>query len=378
MRTKLSYSLLLSLLTLARCDASLPGTGPGGSGPVGTCEAVHPHDAPVPSEERALERIRALAPILKDQQHPIDQRKSTIKLITAQGEAGPIAREEAVAALGGALAPSHDSSVNQEALAGIAHVGCGSRRVAQVVGQVFRTTDNKEPVRSQAVEVLRKAATSDNLGEVLEVLSKVVHPVVHPMAIRMQAADAMFFHGSADPRVVSHLSQVLADSNHGKEMRERIVGYLSQVTQMPAKKAAVAGLFLTVTGPVKHDESLQGMAMQAVFRSHPDLALTHASDLSRVLNAQNNPISVRLTVLDGLGQLPPDQEPTLLLSTVGAVFTSNGHDTSVYLRAIGVVVRSGKGSRLAEEIVEQVARNASLKAEVRAAAQSALQELYRP
>ncbi|MBI2943989.1 MAG: hypothetical protein HYY25_07295 [Candidatus Wallbacteria bacterium] len=363
-----------------------------------------------PDEERAIARIRAMAPQLAGTQLSMDQRIQTIRTIASQGAMGPMAREQAVSAIGQVLASTaHGESVQRAAVLAIKEIGFGSRTAPRVVAGLLRHTGNPMAIRIEAIRALRQITGPGTEQDALEALAGVINNTGHGDSVQHEAVDAVAAIGGDSVPAVQLLSRVLADTSRPIEVRLRTISSMLQLRDPQAREEGVRGLTQCVLN-TGHSDRVQLAAVEAIaFIGR--FSMSAISAFGRVLQHTANPIDVRLSILNMLAASPASNAREAL-QAISNVFRNSGHADRVQIRAaqaatrlgesaaadavevlalplrgqsfdrqarieaIRGLARIGRGQRRAEEILEAVLADSGHADDVRRSAQDALNQLY--
>ena len=373
-------------------------------------QAPLPPPPGAPDEERAMERIRALAPVLSSTAQDMQRRIETIHIIAVQGMAGPVARELAVQAVGQCLTnTNHGEPVQLAAVQALQQIGGGSRSAPQTIARVLSGTANPIPVRLAAINALGVITRPETLPDTLAALERVAQNTNHGEEVQNATVDALGWIARCQPAAVELLSRWLQNTSRPLATRRRVVATMLSIEDPAARAAAVAGLTQVLLN-TNHAEELQLAAVEAIaflgrFNS-PAL-----SAFARVLSGTQNPIAVRLAILRVISAAPPENAletvqvaaavlrnynhgeqvqvaavqtiaavgaacPDAAVAALGECLRGTSFAMATRAAALQTLARVGHGIRLAEQIVEAVVNDRSHSDSIRQLAQTVLTQLY--
>lgn len=369
-----------------------------------------PPAAGAPDEDRAIERIRALAPVLSGTSQAQERRIETIRIIAMQAMAGPIAREMAVDAIGQCLTnTSHGDNVQLAAVQAFSQIGGGSRRAPAIIARVLSGTQNPIAIRLAAINALGVITRPETLSETLAALEGVARNTSHGEQVQNATVEALGWVARRHPAGAELLGRWLQNTNRPLATRRRVVAVMLAIEDPESRATAVQGLTQVLLN-TSHAEELQLAAVEAIaflgrFNS-PAL-----SAFARVLSATHNPIVVRQAILRVISAAPPENACEAV-QVAGHVLRNSSHGDVVQVAAVSAIAavgaacpdqavealgqclrgtafaqatrtaalqtlaRVGRGNRRAEQIVEAVINDRSHADSIRQLAQSVLMQLY--
>ena len=371
-----SFSIALDRLhpegaqeALRAIHASVVSAAESAKAPVGDPESQRASEF----EEKALARIRALSPALSRTTEPHDQSTRTIDLIAKQGQSGAVARDAALASIGQVLADAaHATVVQEKALQAIAVLGQGSRQAIQILGKLIGTTDHLQEIRLEALSAIQLISTPETASFAIEALAQSLGDMGQPVGVHREVIRAVTRLGSKNPDAVSLLTQVLLDGGYDEQVqRESVAAIYFLNCHQEISLRAYEKVLRTTANP----ESVRSDLLDRVANCGKEFRGPAMDAAAAILTNPNHSQELQqkaVRTILGLGTAMSERAVDHLALAV----RDGSFQVETRIDAIQGIGALGKGSRVAEEVLERVLNDEAHQSSVRDVAQLVLNQLY--